>query len=129
MGSQPVRLDLETKWTGKVPILRQPAVWMWSDHEKGGRRETTLRLPRSSNLPPCSRTSAMATSPLDELSIAERVDASCDRFEAEFLAGRRPRLEDFLGDTTESLRTQLFRGLLELELELRRRGGEVPQRE
>jgi tRNA A-37 threonylcarbamoyl transferase component Bud32 len=71
----------------------------------------------------------MSPAPADELSIAEQVDARCDQFEAEFAAGRRPRLEDCLVDATEPFRIQLFRGLLELELELRRRAGELPQRD
>jgi serine/threonine protein kinase len=71
----------------------------------------------------------MSPAPADELSIAERVDARCDQFEAEFAAGRRPRLEECLADAAEPFRIQLFRGLLELELELRRRAGELPQRD
>ncbi|MDZ4689426.1 MAG: protein kinase, partial [Planctomycetaceae bacterium] len=71
----------------------------------------------------------MAPAPADELSIAERIDLQCDRFEAEFASDKRPRLEEFLGDVAESVRLPLFRGLLELELELRRRAGELPQRD
>ncbi len=71
----------------------------------------------------------MGPIPSHDLSIAERIDLSCDRFEAEFTSGKHPRLEHYLGDADDPLRIPLFRGLLELELELRRRAGELPQRE
>jgi hypothetical protein len=37
-----------------------------------------------------------------------RPDQVCDRFEAAWKAGQRPRLEDFLGDTPEAGRPQRF---------------------
>ncbi len=69
----------------------------------------------------------MTAPPADQLSVAEHVDAACDRFEAEHNAGRAPALENFLAGGAEPLRLQLFRGLLELELELRKRRGDSPQ--
>uniref|UniRef100_A0A7C2NT94 non-specific serine/threonine protein kinase n=1 Tax=Schlesneria paludicola TaxID=360056 RepID=A0A7C2NT94_9PLAN len=71
----------------------------------------------------------MTAVPADDLSIAQRVDACCDQFEEQFTSGQRPRLEDILQNADESLRLQLFRGLLELDLELRRRAGDLPQRD
>jgi hypothetical protein len=55
---------------------------------------------------------------------ARRVDAACDRFEAEWRAGRAPRIEDVLAAAPEAERPALLRELLPLELELRRGDGE-----
>ena len=57
---------------------------------------------------------------------ALRLDAACDRFEAAWRTGRRPRIEDCLNEVAESERTGLLRELLEVELELRRGDGETP---
>lgn len=56
------------------------------------------------------------------LSIAERVDATCDRFEQEWRAGRRPRVEDYVAAALESDREELRRQLLALEQELQAKG-------
>lgn len=69
------------------------------------------------------------TAPADDLSIAHKVDACCDRFEALFNSGQRPNIDDFLTETSEPARSQLFRSLLELEVELRSRAGDQPQRD
>jgi hypothetical protein len=55
-----------------------------------------------------------------------RFDLVCDRFEAEWLAGRRPRLEDFLSQAEEADRAALLRDLLALDLDYRVRHGEQP---
>src|SRR5437868_6852601 len=55
-----------------------------------------------------------------------RIDAVCDRFEADWRAGRAPRIEDYLGDLAGAGRWALLRELLMLEVELRRRRGETP---
>jgi serine/threonine-protein kinase len=62
------------------------------------------------------------------LSVARQIDQECDRFEAEFRAGRAPRIESSLEAWTGdgAARTALFQALLELELELRRERGEQP---
>lgn len=52
------------------------------------------------------------------LSVAERVDAACDRFEAEWKAGRCPRIDDFLAAARASDRAVLQPALLALYLEL-----------
>ena len=57
---------------------------------------------------------------------AGRIDPVCDRFESDWLAGRRPRLEDFLGEVGAADRAALLRELLGLELEYRSRLGEKP---
>jgi serine/threonine protein kinase len=58
---------------------------------------------------------------------ARRVDAVCRRFEAEWRAGRDPRIEDSLAEVPEIERPVLLRELLALELELRCGRGEWPQ--
>lgn len=54
-----------------------------------------------------------------ELSIAEQVDAACDRFEADWRSGRAPRIEDCLAATPETEHQQLLCALLSVEVELR----------
>jgi eukaryotic-like serine/threonine-protein kinase len=58
---------------------------------------------------------------------AQWVDAICDRFEAEWREGRRPRIEDNLAavDSDEDRAVRLSELLL-LEIELARAGGETP---
>lgn len=65
----------------------------------------------------------MTATPADDLSLAAQVDTACDRFESEFRAGQRPRLEAFLEDVKEPNRARLFQSLLEVELELRQSQG------
>jgi serine/threonine-protein kinase len=64
------------------------------------------------------------------LSIVQRVDEACDRFEAAWAAagseGQRPRIEDYLGDTPEPERSELLRELIRLEYAYRRDRGEKP---
>ena len=55
-----------------------------------------------------------------------RLDALCDRFEAAWAAGQRPRIEEELTDTPESERPALLRRLLVLELEVRHGQSEQP---
>src|SRR5271165_4237766 len=55
---------------------------------------------------------------------AWRVDAVCQRFEAEWRAEREPRIEDFLPQADQPQRAALFRELLALELELHPDRGE-----
>src|SRR5262245_46982577 len=55
-----------------------------------------------------------------------RVDAVCRRFEAAWRAGRRPRIEDHLGEAPEPESAALLYELLALELIYRRRIGERP---
>src|SRR5262245_30441141 len=56
-----------------------------------------------------------ADPPLSQL---ERVDAACDRFEAEWRAGRHPRVEEFVAAVAESDREALRSALLRIEAEL-----------
>jgi serine/threonine protein kinase len=60
------------------------------------------------------------------LSVAQRVDQVCDRFEAAWLAGERPRIEEFIRDVPEPERATLLCELLRLELHYRSQAGEKP---
>jgi tetratricopeptide (TPR) repeat protein len=62
------------------------------------------------------------------LALAGAIDRECDRFEADWTAGRRPRIEDLLRAAAGLVRPALLRELLASELECRRRRGEAPER-
>jgi len=52
---------------------------------------------------------------------------TCDAFEAEWRAGRRPRIEDHLDKTEPNARRNLLTALLELEWKVRKAQGEQPE--
>jgi serine/threonine-protein kinase len=56
-------------------------------------------------------------------------DAACDRFEAAWRAGQRPRIEDHLAAVPEPERPALLRELILLEVDYRRLAGERPRAE
>lgn len=58
------------------------------------------------------------------LSVAQRIDSQCDQFEALWKAGKKPKLEDFLGSSQDKERSELFRALLAVEVELRSKQGQ-----
>jgi WD40 repeat protein/tRNA A-37 threonylcarbamoyl transferase component Bud32 len=64
--------------------------------------------------------------PPDPILIARAIDEACDRLEAAWRAGHRPRLEDFLEGTTDSVRPELLRQLLAVEYDYRVVLGESP---
>jgi uncharacterized protein (TIGR03067 family) len=64
--------------------------------------------------------------PSPELSLAEQIDAGCDRYEDAFRARHKPRMEAFLSSVDQAVRPALFRALLELDIELRKGQGETP---
>jgi WD40 repeat protein/serine/threonine protein kinase/tetratricopeptide (TPR) repeat protein len=68
-------------------------------------------------------TSARAELPLDVLDAVDRI---CDRFEAAWRSGARPRIADYLGEVAEAYRPALARDLLAAERDARRRLGERP---
>ncbi|WP_148591364.1 WD40 repeat domain-containing serine/threonine protein kinase [Aquisphaera giovannonii] len=72
-----------------------------------------------------SRPDASGHGPSD-LSRFERIVEACDRFEGLARSGELPRIERFLAEVADADRPALFRELLALELELRRRRGEAP---
>jgi serine/threonine protein kinase len=59
-------------------------------------------------------------------SLGGQVEEICDRFEAAWKAGRRPPIEDYLGEVPEPGRGVLLRALVELELTYRGQNGERP---
>jgi hypothetical protein len=63
------------------------------------------------------------------LALAGCIDRACDRYETEWKAGERPRIEAYLAEARENERPALLRELLLLEIEFRRAGGERPTRE
>src|SRR5262245_9455174 len=60
------------------------------------------------------------------LTLAGWIDRACDRYEAEWKAGRRPRIEAYLADVPELERPALLRELLLLEIDFRKAAGEQP---
>ena len=60
------------------------------------------------------------------LSSARRLNDGCERFEAAWRAGQRPRIEDQLDEAPGPVRAEMLFELLALELELRRACGEEP---
>lgn len=55
-----------------------------------------------------------------------RLEEICDRFEAAWKSGQRPRLEEFLPDQSEPARAEFLYELLQVELRFRRRADEQP---
>ena len=51
--------------------------------------------------------------------LLEQIDAVCDRFEADWLAGRNPRIEDALGDSPNAEHSVLLHELIVLDLDLK----------
>jgi serine/threonine-protein kinase len=66
------------------------------------------------------------TSDSNEPTVIERLERICDRFESEWRAGRRARIEDYLADLSPAARPAVLRELLLLELAYRRLAGETP---
>jgi serine/threonine-protein kinase len=62
----------------------------------------------------------------DPLEQARLIDRVCDRFEAAWQAGPRPRIETFLAGLPDEEASAALRELVALEVELRRRAGEGP---
>ena len=67
-----------------------------------------------------------ADGPDRPLPLVLQLDRLCDRFEAAWVGGDRPRIEDYLGEVEEAARPEFLRELLRLETALRRAGGECP---
>lgn len=56
------------------------------------------------------------------------IDRLCDRFEAEWRAGLRPRIETFLGRAPAEARTAMLQAIVPVELELLRAEGKSPDK-
>jgi len=61
------------------------------------------------------------------LTLAQRVDAACTRFEKSWKEGPPPAIEDYLADFPEPERAALLRELVPLDADYRRSHGEEPQ--
>jgi WD40 repeat protein/tRNA A-37 threonylcarbamoyl transferase component Bud32 len=59
-------------------------------------------------------------------SLRKQIDRLIDEFEGEWVAGRRPRIEQFLESVAESERRRVFRELLTLEVTYRTKAGDAP---
>src|SRR5690348_13033228 len=55
------------------------------------------------------------------------VDRACDRFEAAWRSGSRPRIEEFLAEVPDQARPRLLRELIALDADYRRLAGESPR--
>ncbi|TXT36892.1 MAG: protein kinase family protein [Planctomycetota bacterium] len=56
----------------------------------------------------------------------QQLDDLCDRFESAWLAGERPRVEDFLADVSDKHKSEATRELLKLEAHYRLKANEMP---
>jgi hypothetical protein len=63
------------------------------------------------------------------LALVHSVDRACNRFEAEWRAGRRPVIERFLDESAGPELPMLLGALIVVELEMRRERGESPARD
>jgi hypothetical protein len=61
------------------------------------------------------------------LDVLDQIDRICDRYEAVWQAGGRPRAEDYLDAIAAPYRSSLLHDLLAAELDARRRCGESPE--
>jgi WD40 repeat protein len=70
-------------------------------------------------------------SDLDDLSpaLVRRLEEACDRFEARWRGGERPRLDDFLASAGDGLYPVLLRELILLDVYYRQQAGECPRAE
>ncbi len=59
-----------------------------------------------------------------EASIGTRLEQACDAFEAQFNAGKRPRIEDYLAGVADCERWTFLRELMLLDLDYRSQAGE-----
>ena len=59
----------------------------------------------------------------------KQIDQISDEFEADWKAGRRPQIEEYLPRVAESARGELLGYLVSLDLDYRRRQGETPDTE
>jgi serine/threonine-protein kinase len=58
-----------------------------------------------------------------------QIDEVCDRFEAAWKAGQRPRIEDYVEESPAPARAALLREIIPLDIEYRKRQGETPTTE
>lgn len=68
-------------------------------------------------------------SQFSEKQLRKRLDPICDEFEAAWLRGERPSLDDIVQQVEPEIHSQLFAELLGIELEFRGQAGEFPERD
>jgi serine/threonine-protein kinase len=82
-------------------------------------------------LPPRSFAMSELPSKDDQYTLPESkalyVDQICNRFEEAWQTGSRPRMEDYLADVGDPMRSALVRELVLLDIDYRRLSGEDPQ--
>ena len=71
-------------------------------------------------------TERIGADPDDSLLRANQIDQICDRFEKAWRGDQPPRIDDFLRDTADDIRSTLFVELVRLDVAYRRRFGEAP---
>ena len=76
-----------------------------------------------------ARSSSPPTPRVESVGGPTWIDAVADRFEREWNAGSKPRIEDFLADVPEAVRASLLGELVRVEWEIRAKNGEKPTRE
>ncbi len=62
----------------------------------------------------------------NSINVFDQIEAICKDFRRQWRKGPRPRLEDFLGAVDPNVRENLFRNLLHMDIEARRRVNEPP---
>ena len=67
----------------------------------------------------------MSNDEFDSLSQAKWIDRVCDEFERSWLAGNKIEIEPYLVDAPEPIRAQLLLQLIAIDVEYRRRTGEL----
>lgn len=68
--------------------------------------------------------SELSIKPADSLARDKRIDCVCDEFEAAWLAGQSPKVQDYLDRAAEEDREALTKELIPLEIHYRHRHGE-----
>src|SRR5262245_30503731 len=110
-----------------LPGPPAPAPEETLDHHAGGveppRPDGPAPLPR---VPGYEVEGAAVSEPLKP-PLGRRVDEACDRFDAAWQAGGRPRIADHLGDAAGAERAALLRELVLVDASYRRRAGETPR--
>jgi serine/threonine protein kinase/Tfp pilus assembly protein PilF len=120
-GEQPDIERYATRYPHIATLLREilPALNLIRHQQATAAGESTGR-PASSP----GRSQSLSDSGSLPGEVEERLDAVCDRFEAEWAAGRRPLIQDYCQDVAEAIHTALAQELILLDVHYRRRAGD-----
>ncbi len=80
---------------------------------------------RALNRPPLAAKRMSRDHPAEWLQLALQIDAICEEFEAAWKAGETPTIETYLAKLDQSGRAELVLELIGLDIDYRRRGGEL----